>query len=97
MAQPLAEGGIRYLHIPSLRLPSGCSPGFLEALLCLDARDGYPTRLFFSEAVTTQGKSLNWNGRANILGKNWVGFSWNNVPNNQPPLQILLAHLDALR
>jgi len=44
----LSEGGRVYLHLPKLKLPSGCVPAEVEALLCLQEHSGYPTRLFLS-------------------------------------------------
>jgi len=96
-ARQLSEGGLRYLHIQGLRLPPGSTPPITDGLLCLDPRDGYPTRLFLADQINAPGKNLNWNGSTHVLGRNWVAISWSNVSNTQPALQILLAHLDAFR
>lgn len=96
-ARELTEAGLRYVYVPQVRLPNGAAPAIVDCLLSLDARDGYPTRLFFSQQVSVAGKTFNWNGGAHIAGRNWYAFSWNNVNGALRPVQIFLAHLDALR
>jgi hypothetical protein len=91
------EAGLRYIFVPELHMWEGSTPEIVDCLLCLDARDGYPTRLFFSTKVSAPGKPLNWNGNAHILARNWVAYSWKDVSADQQPIQILLGHLDALR
>ena len=39
-AKEYAEFGLNYVMLPQLRLPSGCTPATLDALLCLSPRDG---------------------------------------------------------
>lgn len=85
------EGDLHYLLLPSLVLPDGsCADG----LLCLSGRDGYSTRLFLSRQVS--GKGNNWSLHR-ILDKIWHTWSWNGVPADLPPIEILMSHLDALR
>ncbi len=91
-AQEMPEGGIRYVYLPSLRLP--CSPRVLDGLLCLDTHSGYTTRLFLSVQVPSKG--ANWTCH-HILGRAWHTWSWNNVPGSLRPVEILLNHLGALR
>ena len=70
------EGGVDYFLIPQLALPQGCSPAVADALLCPTVRDGYPSRLFFSEKIETP-TSRNWNSLdVRIIERNWNGFSW---------------------
>jgi hypothetical protein len=95
-AHRIEEAGLHYIFLPGLRMPKGCTPEVVDCLLCLDSRDGYPTRLFFATQVSAPGKSLNWNGAAHILGRNWVAYSWKDAAAPHP-VQILLGHLDALR
>ncbi len=90
-ARVVEEGGCTYVHLPRLNLPDG---GDAEALLCLSGRDGYPTRLFLSRAVA--GKGNNWSVHR-ILDKPWHTWSWNNVPADLRPIEILMSHVGALR
>jgi hypothetical protein len=89
----LPEGGIDFLYLGELRLPAGCSPATCDALLCPVAKDGYPSRLYFSVQVSGRF-ARNWNGTARIGEKNWYAFSWR-VDLSAPTLaQLLLAHLN---
>ena len=90
-AQEISDSSASFIHLPALALPNG---KIVEALLCLTARDGYTTRLFLSEAVA--GKGTNWTTHR-ILDKTWYTWSWNNVPADQRPIEILANHLRALR
>jgi hypothetical protein len=85
-----------YILLPQLRLPDGCTPPVVDALLCLSARDGYPTRLFYSQQIACKN-ALNWNAQnVPILQQNWFAYSWNYVPSGRP-LEVLAQHLRALR
>lgn len=91
------EGGITYFWILNLCLPDGCSPSQTDALLCPSARDNYPTRLFFSQRITSR-VGLNWNANGVRIGeKVWHAFSWKDVSASLGLVQILTAHLGALR
>jgi hypothetical protein len=96
-ARRLEESGLHYIFLPNLRMPDGCTPEAVDALLCLDDSGGYPSRLFFAQQITKAGVALNWNGNVHILSRNWVAFSWKDVPGDQHPVRVLLGHLDALR
>lgn len=89
----LPEGGVTYLYLAGLRLPQGCQPDTCDALLCPAARDGYPSRLFFSQQITPP-YPRNWNiSNLRIGEKNWWGFSWR-VDLQNPTLQeMLVSHL----
>src|SRR5947209_272789 len=89
------EGGITYLLLPSASLPSGCSPLRMDLLLCPFERDGYPSRLYFSERVNCP-KGLNWNSGLRVLERNWFAFSWKIAPGLRL-LQMVQEHLRALR
>jgi hypothetical protein len=91
-AQEMIEAGITYIHLPELKLP--CALGTTEALLCVQQHGGYTTRLFLSKPVS--GKGANWSTHQ-ILGRTWHTWSWNNVPANIRPAQILRGHLEAFR
>ncbi len=92
-AAPMPEGGHTYVYLPRLKLGQGDSILIREGLLCLQARDGYATRLFLSEPVPGKGK--NWTVHR-ILDKTWHTWSWKDVPPGRPA-QVLAQHLAALR
>lgn len=93
-AKRYQEGGMTFYFIPRLRLPAGCIPEQVDALLCPTARDGYPSRLFFAERV--QGPApRNWNGDSHILGRRWYAFSWADIQ-GLPLVDLVLAHVRAL-
>ena len=91
------EAGHRYLLVRSASLPASCVPSTVDLLLCPDARDGYQSRLFFSEKPSeTIGR--NWSGPVRILDRNWWVFSWQ-IPNGcgLRLAQMMSTHLGALR
>ena len=89
------EGGYQYILIKDLKLPEGCSPSIVDALLCSKPRDGYESRLFFSAQISGC-PARNWNGHIRVLEKNWYAISWK-VPSGQRLYEILLIHLNSLR
>lgn len=93
-ASILLDGGIEFVHLPVLRLPDGCQPPVVEALLCPQMRDGYMTRLFLSSQVPSPAQ--NWTEH-HILGRRWYSWSWQNVSADQSLVQILLGHLEIFR
>lgn len=95
-AKQVTECGTDYVLLPSLKLPEGCNPGVVDCLLSLGARDGYANRLFFAKVVASH-QARNWNGQnIRILERNWFAYSWR-VPGGLRPIEILIAHLQALR
>lgn len=88
------DGGLRYIHLPALRLPDGCAPSSCDALLCMDARDGYPTRLFFASRIETKVRELNWNLAPVVAGAVWQAYSWTGVQSTQP-VAVLMGHVQA--
>lgn len=91
------EGGRAYIRINKLSLPRGCSPQVVTALLCPVPRDGYESRLFFSQAIQHKGKGTNWNAKGVcILGENWWAFSWKIGSANQTLISKVLGHLEAM-
>lgn len=93
-AQMAEEGGLTFFFLPDLQLP-GCTPEKIDALFCPMARDGYTSRLFFSEQIVGR-TNRNWNGNARILDRTWFAISWKISP-NQRLVQMISSHLDALR
>ncbi|KAB7725507.1 hypothetical protein F5984_26060 [Rudanella paleaurantiibacter] len=89
------EGGYTYILICGLLLPDGCQPAVADALLCSLPREGYNSRLFFSEQIAG-GPTLNWNGNIRVLGRNWYAISWQTQPGLRLA-EILSVHLKAFR
>jgi hypothetical protein len=89
--QELEEGGVKYIHLPRIKLPDG---RVLDALLRCRGNDGYVTRLFLAEPVPNKG--VNWTVHQ-IFGKAWHTWSWNEVPADLRPIEIYLSHLIVLR
>jgi hypothetical protein len=93
----IAEAGMQYFLIPVLVLPKGCEPQKLDVLLCPTARDGYPSRLFFSQQVRGP-RPLNWNANGVRIGEgNWHAFSWRIGGASLRLAQMLTSHLSALQ
>jgi len=88
------DAGVNYLYLPGLRIHSAGQILILDALLCPSEHSGYTTRLFLSEPIPN--KCNNWSVHT-ILSRTWHTWSWNNVPANLKLLQILSAHLRALK
>ena len=88
------EGGNPFLYLKDLRLPPGCDPAEVDALLCLHKRDGYESRLYLSERISHKG--ANWT-IACILDRQWHTWSWQGVSPQQRPIQVLAAHMRALQ
>lgn len=95
-AREYTEFDKTYILLSQLRLPDGCTPSVADALLCLSARDGYPTRLYLSQKVSCKN-SVNWNGQnVPILQRTWFAYSWRDVAVGRP-IEVLAQHLRALR
>lgn len=91
------EAGVTYYLIPGLRLPEGCTPDRVDALLCPTGRDGYPSRLFLDKTVTCRTNPY-WNAsNVRILERNWFAVSWMLKTTNLRLAQLLAAHLEAFR
>jgi len=92
-----AEGGVPYLLLEDVPLPTGCTPSVADLLLCPVLSGGYHTRLFFSKQIASPTQR-NWNYSGRICDRLWFAYSWQ-VPNGtgQRLAQMVLAHLKALR
>src|ERR1035438_3683786 len=86
-----------YIFLPALKLPKGCSPAQVDALLRVKSPlTDYPTRLFYASKITCS-KQLNWNStNVVILQRNWFAYSWSNVAADRPPVELVAEHLRAL-
>jgi hypothetical protein len=89
------EGGITYILIKDLKMPANCNPSIVDALLCPTARDGYSSRLFFSQKITGCPER-NWNGQIRLLDKTWYAISWQTKPGASLK-DMLINHLNPFR
>lgn len=91
------ENGHTYFFFEKMRLPSGCDPAITDGLLCATPRDGYPSRLFFHDKITSRS-ALNWNSLGvRILERNWNAYSWKINRDGLRLAQMMTEHLGALR
>nr|WP_221284643.1 hypothetical protein [Mucilaginibacter sp. SP1R1] len=78
----------------NLKLPANCKPALVDALLCPMLKEGYQSRLYFSEKPVGCNTTLNWNANVRILGRTWYGISWQ-TPAGLKLKEMLLVHLKA--
>jgi hypothetical protein len=91
------EGAVSYFLLPGLRMPPGCSPESVDALLCPTPRDGYESRLFFSQLVTSTS-ARNWHvTNTRIVDRPWSAFSWKTNKTGLRLAQMVVEHLCALK
>lgn len=101
-ANLVTENSTQFVYLPELKITVGDDTKTLNALLCpsVHSSGSYTTRLFLSEQITERpnigSQPANWTVHT-ILGKTWHSWSWNGVSENLPLVQMLLAHLGALR
>ena len=89
------EGGYDFIKIEGLKLPDGCEPSEVDALLCPAPREGYNCRLYVSIQITGC-PSRNWNGNLRVLGQNWYAVSWQTTTSLRLA-EMLQVHLKAFR
>lgn len=96
--QQAQEGGATFILISQLKLPTGCQPECVDALLCPSPRDGYTSRLFFAQQVQKpSGAPPNWNGSVRLLERTWYAFSWRMPAQPLRLAQMVSEHLRGLR
>lgn len=93
-AQKALEGGVEFILLPELDLPPNCKPEKSDALLCPVLRDGYHTRLFYSQQISGI-PTKNWNGKKHICDRNWVSYSWKSKEGMEL-LEMVRYHLHTL-
>jgi hypothetical protein len=93
-AQLFQEGPQEYVHLKKLNIRVGGVSHVVDAILSPVPHTGYTTRLFLSQSFPSRG--ANWSAHQ-ILGRQWHTWSWQGVPADLSPMQILLCHLDALK
>lgn len=94
------EADTRFVSLPNLKVEVGANTKVLDALLAVTSHSGYVTRLFLSEQITERpmigSMAANWTMHQ-ILGRNWWTWSWRDVSESLPWIQILHCHLRALK
>jgi hypothetical protein len=90
----IPQGEQPFLLLERLKLPPGCQPAEVDALLALHAREGYATRLYLSAPMPHRGG--NWTN-VYLLDRTWHTWSWKDVSAQQRAAQVLAGHLKALR
>jgi hypothetical protein len=90
------EAGKIYYLLKDLKLPPGCVPDKIDALLCPTERDGYPSRLYFAQQVVSPNRP-NWTQPMRILDLTWAVYSWRLNVTGQTLAQVLVNHLRALQ
>lgn len=93
-AEIKVEGGRTFVFLPRLAMPPLREPAVTDGLLCLGEHSGYTTRLFLAEQI--KGRGDNWTQHT-VLGRQWWVCSFNNVPAELRPIQILDSHLEVFR
>ncbi|WP_168795276.1 hypothetical protein [Paraburkholderia aromaticivorans] len=99
-AKVVIDGGRGFVALPSLHIAVDERVYVLDALLSPKDGPGYPTRLYLSQQIaerqTIGAMAANWTCET-IGGRPWHTWSWRDVPQGLPLLEILLAHMRALR
>jgi len=93
-AEPMTDGPLHLVYLPSLRVLSDGKEHAVDGLLCLTTHKGYVTRLYLSRSF--QQKQANWRVEQ-LVGRAWHSWSWQGVPALHRPAAILAQHLRALR
>lgn len=89
-----SEGGREYILLQNLKLPEGCKPKFVDALLYPFPEGSYFSKLYFAEKVLKEGSAPNWHVQVRVLERNWVAFSWLSHPSLRL-IQMIDIHFDA--
>jgi hypothetical protein len=98
-AEIKTDGGREYVYLPQLSFHVGTTAKEMDALLCLTPEGSYLTRLFLADAIPERPNvhGASWIPPRMILGRTWHTWSWQDVPASLPLIQVVLAHLKALR
>ncbi len=92
-AEVWTDGSQPLVYMPGLRVESSGGVHIVDALLCPKGRDGYETRLFFSQRLPVD---RNWQ-TAVISARTWYAASWSGIAAGQPWLDILGSHLETMK
>lgn len=88
------EGGAPLVFLPNMKVESSGAVHLVDLLLCPRARDSYETRLFFSAQLPS---GRNWQPPNAIMARSWHTFSWQGIKAEQPWIDILASHLEAVK
>jgi hypothetical protein len=96
-AKVMPDGDSVYIFMPALKLPAGCVPAQVDALLRIKSPlTDYPTRLFFRAQISSS-KALNWNStNVPILERTWFAYSWKDIPADHRAIELVAEHIRAL-
>jgi hypothetical protein len=87
------EAGAPLVFLPNLKVEAAGTVHIVDALLCPRRRDNYESRLYFSVQLPV---NRNWASHG-IMTRTWWAFSWQGISANQPWIDILAGHLEALK
>jgi hypothetical protein len=99
-AKAFTDGPDVFIYLPSLRLQVGDKNYTVDALLAPNGVGGYASRLYLSQRIAEReqiaGQPANWTDRT-VAGRVWYVWSWQGVPPSLPLLDMLGAHMVALK
>ncbi len=87
------EGGRRLIVLPTLTLPTGCSPTTVFGIYVASQYGGYLTRLFVETQIRLRSGVAPSMTTDVLCGRTMYSASWNGVPASLPLHQGVLAHL----
>jgi hypothetical protein len=87
------EAGAPLVFLPDLKVESAGAMRIVDALLCPRPRDNYTSRLYYSLQLPVD---RNWAAH-NLMTRTWWAFSWQGIGANQPWIDMLAAHLEAVK
>ena len=95
----VTEGGHHYFLLKEVALPETWTPRRVNLLLHPKPRDGYESRLYYSERVVspTQRLDLNWQGQILLFERQWHFMSWRHEAAGLTLHQLIQVHLRAFR
>lgn len=92
--EPGPSGG-PLVYLPELKVETAGAVRTIDGLLCPRARDGYDTRMFYSEQLPVS-PMRNWAPHV-VMGRGWHAHSWSGIGADQPWLDILASHLETVK
>lgn len=92
-AELWTECGSPLVYLPDMKVESANKVHAVDVLLCPRERDSYLTRLFFSARLPAD---RNWQSFS-LMARTWYAISWQGISADQPWLDILGSHLEAVK
>ena len=89
------DGGGMCVLLPRTRLVTPSGIQVMDTVLCPKGANGYATRLLLERRIPEKG-NLNWQ-QVMQLGRLWHTWSWNQIAQEQPWIQIFAEHSRVLR